>query len=171
MINDIVRHRKQNRYLNGYTVIEMLVTSSVFALCFSLISSAMIFGANLFGKVRSDIEAKSALVNAFETMKKDLSLQEPGMFPLSGDISNEVKKIAAWQIQSNTGFSRVQYAIKNDTLVRIFNGEDKVLLQGVVDFDIKVKAQNLIYLSVSLGKESLSGHLRIKQVANMGGKI
>lgn len=156
-----------NRYIRqqGYTIIEMLVTNSVFALCLILVSSTMIFGANLFGRVKSDIESKSALVNAFETMRKDLSLQAPGMFPAFGDISKDIKKTVTWQVQTSTGFNTVQYAVLNDTLVRKINGEEKVLLQGVVDFEIKVKAQNLVYLSIILGKESLSGHVRMKVLA------
>lgn len=153
---------------SGYTIIEMLVTNSVFALCLFLVCTTMIFGANLFGKVKKEIESKSALVNAFETMKKDLSLQVPGMIPFKGDISKEVKKTAIWQIQTSTGLNIVQYSIINDTLVRKINGEEKVLLQGVVDFEIQVKAQNLVYLSVILGKESLSGHARMKLLAESG---
>ena len=152
----------------GYTIIEMLVTNSVFALCFALVCTTMIFGSNIFSRVRSDIESKSALVNTFETMRKDLSLQVPGMIPFMGDISKEVKKTVIWQVQSLTGFSTVQYSVINDTLVRKINSEEKILLQGVVAFDIKVKAQNLVYLSVNLGEESLSGHVRIKVLAESG---
>lgn len=154
--------------VRGYTIIEMLVTNSVFALCLAFVCTTMIFGANLFGRVRSDIESKSALVNTFETMRKDLSLQAPGMLPFMGDTSKEVKKTAIWQIQSSRGFSTVQYSVINDTLVRKINGEEKLLLQGVVDFEIKVKAQNLVYLSVSLREESLSGHVRMKILAESG---
>ena len=78
----------------GYTIIEMLVTNSVFALCFALVCTTMIFGSNIFSRVRSDIESKSALVNTFETMRKDLSLQVPGMIPFMGDISKEVSYLA-----------------------------------------------------------------------------
>lgn len=159
-----------NRYIRqyGYTIIEMLVTNAVFALCFALVCTTMIFGSNIFGKVKSDIESKSALVNAFESMRKDLSVQVPGMLPVIGDTSKDVKKTATWQIQTSTGLNAVQYSVVNNTLARKINGEERVLLQGIVDFDIKVKSQNLVYLSISLGKESLSGHLRIKVLAESG---
>lgn len=174
MFNKMVQRRNDKRYRNrdtlqyGYTIIEMLVANAVFALCFGLVCTTMIFGSNIFGKVKSDIESKSALVNAFESMKKDLTLQAPGMFPFIGAISKDVKKTATWQIQTSTGLNAVRYSVVNDTLVRKINGEERVLLQGIVDFDIKVKSQNLVYLYLSFGKESLSGHLRIKVLAESG---
>lgn len=155
--------RNASYLIKGYTLIEALVTNSVFALCFALVCSTMIFGANFFGKIKDEIASTSQFVNAFEVMREDLKNHYPDSSPNLGEISKVTNKTAIWQVwDDKDGQKTVQYSIKEGALVRSINGEENILLRGVANFDVKFLDSNLGWLSLEFADERLASHVRLR---------
>lgn len=148
--------------MKGYTVLEALVTATVFALCLVLISSPMVLGIQMYKRSIGDMDSKARLLSSFETILHDLE-RHVGRQPLSlGEISADTSRVAVWTLWTDNGEKTVQYAVRNGTLLRALDGSEKPILTGNIDFEVNFVSPDLAWLSISLNGETLSRHIRLQ---------
>lgn len=146
--------------MKGYTLIEMMITTAVFALCLTLVTSSMIYGVNVYNSVKSNMETKGELLTAFDAMRNDLKnlIVKPSL--MSGEISSATKKSASWTIYSSGQERSVQYSIEDGILIRTVDGKKTILLKGECEFEVKFITPKLAWVSLKHRKETLASHIR-----------
>lgn len=156
----------KGNYMKGYTLLEMLITISVFSLCLLLVCSSMIYGVNAYNSIRAKIDSKAQLLTAFDILRDDLKHLTANPSPIIGDISDKVEKVASWKIHSKKGVQAVQYAVEDGKLTRTLDGKATPILNGECDFEVKFLSQKLAWVSIKYGKETLTSHIRPELASN-----
>lgn len=146
--------------MKGYTLLEMLVTTAVFTLCLTIVSSSMIYGVNVYNSVKANIDTKGELLTAFDMLREDLKnlIVKPSL--ITAEISSDSKTISSWTIYAKGGEHAVQYALENGALIRTIDGKKSFILKGECDFEIKMLSRKLAWVSIKYGKDTLASHVR-----------